>query len=238
MCIRILKEAKRNEESLVFKFPVSGLKHFNYFLVNYWQNFSNMPTEIFSVYFIPFCLGIGLAASAGFRVFIPLLALSLAAHFGFDLSENWEWVGSWPALITLGIATLFEIGAYFIPWIDNLLDTITVPLATIAGTLLMGITLTGLDSEIVQWVLAIIAGGGTAAVISGSTASGRAASTATTGGIGNFLVSGGETVAASVLSITSFIWAPLALVLALVVIYFLYKFWKRLAKRKNKNLKS
>ena len=193
-----------------------------------------MGGELVSNYFIPFCLGIGLAASAGFRVFVPLFALSLAAHFGFDLSDKWQWVGDWPALVTLGIATLFEIGAYFIPWIDNILDTIAVPLATIAGTLLMGITLTGVDSEIIQWVLAIITGGGTAAVISGTTASGRAASTATTGGIGNFLVSGGETAAASVLSITSFIWAPLALIFVLIIIFLFYKLWKKISKHRKK----
>ena len=191
-----------------------------------------MDPSLFTEYFIPFCLGIGLAASAGFRIFVPLFALSLASYFGFDLSDKWDWIGSFPALVTLGIATIFEIGAYFIPWLDNLLDTIAVPLASIAGTVLMGISLTGIDSEILLWGLAIIAGGGTAAVISGSSASGRAASTATTGGAGNFLVSGGETLAASTLSIFSFIWAPIALVLVIIVFFGLYRFWKFFRKKR------
>ncbi len=184
---------------------------------------------------LPFFLGIGLAASAGFRVFVPLFVLSLVAHFGvFDLNENWLWVGGWPALIALGAATLFEIGAYFFPWLDNLLDTIAVPLATIAGTLLMGISLAGIDSEVIQWGLAIIAGGGTAAAVSGTTASGRVASTATTGGAGNFAISSGETVAASVLSITSFIWAPLAFILVLIVFYGIYRVWRFVKRNKSK----
>src|SRR5690606_34009601 len=109
-----------------------------------------------------FFLGIGLAASAGFRVFVPLFVLSLGAHFWgdyIDLNESWQWVGSWPAIITLGVATLVEIGGYYIPIVDNLLDTISVPLAAIAGTILMGSTLLDMG-EVATWALAIIAGGG------------------------------------------------------------------------------
>ena len=80
-------------------------------------------------------LGIGLAASVGFRVFLPMFALSLAAHFNaWELNDSWIWIGSWPALITLGVAMFLEIFAYFIPWFDNLLDSIAIPLAAIAGT--------------------------------------------------------------------------------------------------------
>lgn len=139
--------------------------------------------------FISFCLGIGLSASAGFRVFLPLFVLSLAARFGFDLNAEWDWVGSWTAIITLGVATFFEIVAYYIPWVDNILDSIAIPLAGVAGTLLMALSLGDVDSEVLQWGLAIIAGGGTATSIKGATASGRLASTATTGGLGNFTVS-------------------------------------------------
>lgn len=176
-----------------------------------------------------FFLGIGLAASAGFRVFLPLFALSIGAHFGgdlLDLNESWQWVGSWPAMITLGVATLIEIVAYYIPVVDNLLDTIAVPLAAIAGTVLMGSTLLDMG-EVSTWALAIIAGGGTAAAVSGTTAATRAVSTGTTGGTGNFIVNTGETAAASVLSITSFIWAPLAFVLVVITLYLVYRLWKK-----------
>lgn len=176
-----------------------------------------------------FFLGIGLAASAGFRIFLPLFALSLGAHFGGDLlnlNESWEWVGSWPAMITLGIATIVEIIAYYIPIVDNLLDTIAVPLAAVAGTVLMGSTLLDMG-EVATWALAIIAGGGTAAAVSGTTAATRAVSTGTTGGTGNFIVNTGETAAASVLSATSFIWAPLAFVLVLITLYMVFRIWKR-----------
>ena len=75
-------------------------------------------------------LGVGLAASVGFRVFLPLFALSLAAYFGvWELNESWQWIGSTAALVTLGVATLVEIFGYYIPYLDNLLDSIAVPLA-------------------------------------------------------------------------------------------------------------
>lgn len=105
-------------------------------------------------------LGVGLAASVGFRVFLPLFALSLAAYNGiWDLNANWEWIGSLSAVITLGVATLVELFAYFIPWVDNLLDSIAIPLAALAGTAVMVSTVAGLD-PVVTWSLAIIAGGG------------------------------------------------------------------------------
>lgn len=175
-----------------------------------------------------FFLGIGLAASAGFRVFLPLFALSIGAHFGQDLlqlNETWQWVGSWPAMIALGVATMVEIIAYYIPVVDNFLDTIAVPLAAVAGTVLMGSTLLDM-SDVTTWALAIIAGGGTAAAVSGTTAAARAVSTGTTAGTGNFMVNTGETAAASVLSLTSLIWAPIAFVLVLIVLYAIYRLWK------------
>lgn len=133
---------------------------------------------------ISICLGIGLSASVGFRVFLPLFALSLAAYFDvWQLNESWQWVGSTAALITLGVATLVEVFAYFIPYVDNLLDSIAVPLAALAGTAIMLSTVADL-SPLITWSLAIIAGGGTAAAVAGTSSTARLASTAATGRIG------------------------------------------------------
>ncbi|MBV7440946.1 DUF4126 domain-containing protein [Weeksellaceae bacterium TAE3-ERU29] len=183
---------------------------------------------------ISFCLGIGLSAAAGFRVFLPLFIFSLAAKFGLDLGESWAFLGSWTAIITLGVATFVEILAYYIPWVDNALDSIAIPLAGLAGTLLMGLSLTGIDSEIFQWGLAIIAGGGTAAAIKGTTASGRLMSSTATGGVGNFVVSTTETIASSILGIVSIFLPILAFILVLVVFYYLYKTYKYFKNKKSK----
>lgn len=192
--------------------------------------------DIFAIV-ISFCLGIGLAASAGFRIFLPLFIASIAVHFGadmFNLSETFAWVGSPLAMITLGIATFVEILAYYIPWIDNILDTIAVPLAGIAGTLLMALSLGDVNSEVIQWGLAIIAGGGTAAAVKGSSAGTRLASTATTGGAGNFIVSTTETAASGILGITSVFLPILGFILVLLVFYFIYKGYKYMKTVKNR----
>ena len=171
-------------------------------------------------------LGVGLAASVGFRVFLPLFALSLASYFGvWELNDSWHWIGSLAAVLTLGIATLVEVFAYFIPWVDNALDSIAIPLAGIAGTAVMVSTMADLD-PVITWSLAIIAGGGTAAAIKGANATGRLASTATTGGLANPVVSTVETgtaVAVSTASIFAPIFAAFLVVIILAIVFRVYR---------------
>jgi len=176
-------------------------------------------------------LGIGLAASVGFRVFLPLFALSLASYFGiWDLNASWQWVGSLAAVITLGVATLIEIFAYFIPWVDNLLDSFAVPLAAIAGTAVMVSTVANLD-PVVTWSLAIIAGGGTATAIKGAGAATRLTATATTGGLANPLVSTVETGTAIVVT-TASIFAPiLAAILVIMILFVIFRIYRKLRPR-------
>lgn len=176
-------------------------------------------------------LGIGLAAAVGFRVFLPLLVLSLAGYLDYiPLNENWMWVGSLTSVITWSVATLMEIFGYYIPWVDNLLDTIAVPLAAVAGTAVMMATVSDLN-PIITWSLAIIAGGGTAAAIKGNTSAIRLTSSATTGGIANPVVATAETGTSVLMSLVSIILAPLAFVLVLCIFYLIYKFYKKLRKK-------
>ncbi len=166
-------------------------------------------------------LGIGLAASAGFRVFVPLFALSLAGYFGLlPLNAQWQWVASTPALIILAIACIAESMAYLIPFVDHALDALAVPLAGIAGTAVMASTMTDV-SPAMTWALAIIGGGGSAALIRGVAATGRVASTATTGGLANPVVSIAETgtaIGLSALAIFLPVIAAIAAVLVAVLI--------------------
>lgn len=173
------------------------------------------------------CLGIGLAAAVGFRVFLPLLFLSLAGFYEvIPLNESWQWVGSLTAIVVLGIATVIEIAGYYIPWVDNALDTIAVPLATIAGTLAVAATVGDLD-PVITWALAIIAGGGTAAAISGTSSAVRLTSSATTGGIANPVVSTVETATASVFSVLAIFIPILAGVLVVLLFIFVFRYYKK-----------
>ena len=172
-------------------------------------------------------LGIGLAASVGFRVFVPLFALSLASHFGvWELNESWQWVGSLAAVITLGVATIVEIFAYYIPYVDNLLDSIAVPLAAIAGTAVMVSTVADL-SPVITWALAIIAGGGTAAAIASTSSATRLTSTATTGGLGNPIVSTVETGTSMVMSALSIFLPIVAIILVVIILMIVFRLYKK-----------
>lgn len=179
-------------------------------------------------------LGVGLAASSGFRVFVPLFALSCASYFGMiPLNETWAWVGSTPALVILGVASIIESVSYLVPYIDHLLDTIAVPLAGIAGTLVMASTLTNM-SPAMTWALAIVAGGGAAATIKGTTATTRVASTATTGGLANPVISVAETgtaIGLSALSIFAPVLAMVALFLGLLLFIWIFTKIKTRLKR-------
>ncbi|HEX8507846.1 MAG TPA: DUF4126 domain-containing protein [Hymenobacter sp.] len=130
-------------------------------------------------------LGLGLAASSGFRVFVPLLAASLAYHFGYMTpAPGFAWLGGGAALLTLGTATLVEIAGYYIPVVDHLLDMLTTPASFVAGTVFMTSALPHLDPTL-RWTLGILVGGGTAGLVQTGTALLRGASTATTGGLAN-----------------------------------------------------
>ncbi|MDO1500783.1 DUF4126 domain-containing protein [Winogradskyella maritima] len=176
-------------------------------------------------------LGIGLAASVGFRVFLPLFALSLAAYFDvWQLNDSWQWIGSQSALIVLGVATIVEIFGYYIPLIDNALDTIAIPLATVAGTAVMVSTVADL-SPVVTWALAIIAGGGTAVAIKSSASVTRLSSTVSTAGFGNPIVSTVETGTSVVMSVLAIFVPIIAFLFVLLIFYVLYRLFKKVRRK-------
>jgi hypothetical protein len=84
----------------------------------------------------------------------------------------------------LAVAAVVEVLAYYIPVVDNLLDTVATPAALVAGTLVAAATMTNLP-PVVKWATAIIAGGGAAGVTQGVTALLRGKSTVGTGGWAN-----------------------------------------------------
>lgn len=166
-------------------------------------------------------LGIGLSASAGFRVFIPLLVAAVAGKFGWlPLTDGFAWMASWPAIICFGTATLAEVAAYYIPVVDNFLDTITTPMAIMAGTLL-ATSVIPVDSELLKWTTGILLGGGAAGVVQTGTALLRLFSTKATAGFGNPVVATTEHAAAFGTSIFAIIAPVLAGILVLVLIFWI-----------------
>ena len=165
-------------------------------------------------------LGVGLAAATGFRVFLPMLIVSGAAYTGhLALGESFAWLATPAALTMLGAAAVVEIVAYYVPGIDNLLDTVATPGAFVAGTVLSAAVMTDLP-PMVKWTAAVIAGGGIAGITQGATAMLRAKSTVFTGGIGNPVIATGELVGATLVSLLA-LAAPIAAIAAIVAFLWL-----------------
>lgn len=155
------------------------------------------------------CLGLGLSAACGFRIFVPLLAMGVASRAGhLELGGDFQWIASDAALVALGIATACEIAAYYVPWVDNFLDTLATPTAVVAGILATAASVHG-TSELLGWAIAVIGGGGVAGLVQAGTTVARGASSVMTAGLGNPLVSTLEAGGALTLSVLA-ILVPLA----------------------------
>ena len=185
-------------------------------------------------------IGIALSATCGFRVFVPLLAVNIGTRAKdadgqplIELAAGFIWLSSDIAMMIFLVAAIFEIGGYYIPWIDNLLDSVASPAATIAGTLITASFITGMDPWL-QWLLALIAGGGVAGAVQATTVVTRASSTVTTGGLGNPIVSSVETSGAFLGSALSILAAPFALGVFVLLLGSGVWIWFR---RRNRKLK-
>src|SRR6476620_11485118 len=176
-------------------------------------------------------LGVGLAAATGFRVFLPMLVLSIAANTGhLALADSFAWIGTLPALILLGVAAVVEIIAYYIPGVDNLLDTLATPAALVAGTVVSAAVITDLPPT-VKWATAIIAGGGIAGLMQSTTALLRAKSTVFTGGLGNPVIATTELSGSLIVSILAIAAPLIALLLVVLFLWLALRFLLRLTRR-------
>ena len=154
-------------------------------------------------------LGIGLGAACGFRIFVPLLVAAIAIRGGFlTVTPEFAWLGGTAALVTLSVATLLEIAAYYIPVIDHTLDVLGAPAAIVAGTILAAGFIGSMD-PMLKWGLAAIAGGGAAGIIHG--------------GMGNSVVTTAETASASIVAVLACVLPVAAVLLAAAAIYFLVR---------------
>ncbi|MAG74157.1 MAG: hypothetical protein CL962_01115 [Euryarchaeota archaeon] len=174
-------------------------------------------------------VGLSLASASGFRVFLPPFILSLAVRTDTldkyipDLSgTEFAIFDSNAAVLVLGIACLAEFGAYYVPWLDNILDTIATPAAVVSGVGMTSIALVGSD-PIIQWSFAIIAGGGSAGVIQVATVAIRGLSSTITLGFGNSFVASGENIASVILTFAALIAPLLAAIFAIFIVVLLVR---------------
>ena len=172
-------------------------------------------------------MGLSLASASGFRVFLPPFLLSIAVRtdtlVNLDLSDtSFAIFDSNAAVLILGIACLAEFAAYYVPWLDNLLDTIATPAAVLSGVGMSSMVLVGTD-PIIQWSFAIIAGGGSAGIIQLTTVAIRGLSSTLTLGFGNSFVASGENIASVVLTIAALLAPLIAAIFAIIIILLLVR---------------
>jgi len=166
---------------------------------------------------IAIAVGLGLAASAGMRVFLPLFVLGLAASADVvPLAEHWQWLGSTAALIGLGTAMLLEIGAYYVPWLDHALDVVATPAALMAGMIATASVLIDVP-PMLKWAVVIVGGGGVAGLTQGASVLARLKSGALTGGLANPAVSTVEWMSALLLAALAVLVPMLAILLVIVL---------------------
>jgi hypothetical protein len=171
-------------------------------------------------------LGIGLAAATGLRLFLPMLVASVAAYTGhLHLSDNFAWLATPAAVMLLSVAALVEVLAYYMPGVDNLLDTLATPAAFVAGTVISAAVITDLP-PMVKWAAAIIAGGGIAGLTQSVTTLVRAKSTVLTGTLGNPVVATTELGGSLIVSLMA-LAAPLLTAVVIVVLLWLAIRWLR-----------
>lgn len=181
-------------------------------------------------------IGLGLSAACGLRVFVPLLVLSIAAHAGsVGLAPSLAWIGSQEAVIAFGCATVLEVVAYKVPWLDHFLDVAASPAAVVSGTIVSAsqIGAIGGVSPLVQWSCALIAGGGIAGLMQTASVGTRAISTVATAGTANPIINAGQSVlsvAMSLLSIVLPILAAIAVVIFVAIMGLVV--WRWRAKRR------
>lgn len=195
--------------------------------------------------------GICLAAACGFRVFVPLLVASIGVHLGWlNVGPGFNWLGSDWALALLGVATATEVAGYYIPWVDHALDTISIPAAAIAGTVMAMSQISGITapdgspllpesgsliSPAFGWLMSAVLGGGAALIVQLGTVALRVASTATTGGLANPIVSTFEHAGALIVAVVAVVVPVIALILTAIIIALAIRWWLN-RREKNANL--
>lgn len=182
-------------------------------------------------------LGLGLAASSGLRAFLPLLLLSVAAHWNFfhiELVPAFAWLGSPLALSALGVATAIEIAGDKIPIVDHFLDTIGTAIRPLAATLAAAAVMNTSDPTTAA-LLGLVLGAPLALGVHGAKAGTRGISSATTLGVANPVISVVEDIASlaiGLLSLLAPLLVPLVLVCLGIILWKTYALVRRLKARR------
>ena len=187
-----------------------------------------MTLESLLTYLPSLALAIGLAASTGLRAWLPLLATSLLARFDVvTLGDSFAFLSSTPAIVLFAVATVLEIAADKIPVLDHGLDVVSTVIRPIAAAVLAGAVMFQIHDPLWALVLGLIVGAPTALVPHAVKSGVRVASTATTGGLTNPVVSVAEDTASIVMVVLAVVVPIVAAGLVIVFCLLALRWWRR-----------
>ena len=183
---------------------------------------------------LPALLGLGLASATGLRTFLPLLMLAVAAKFelfGVRLIDQMDWLGSWPAIAALGVAAVAEFAGDKVPAIDHGLNLVGYVSRPVAGAIAAGSVFWNVD-PVLAATAGIIVGAPAALAFNAAQTGVRVGSTATTGGLGNPVVSFIEDVLSFVTVLIAFVLPVLIPVLLIVFTVVVFRLARRIRDRR------
>ena len=187
------------------------------------------------IWVLPALLGLGLASATGLRTFLPLLMLALAARFGLfgiTLNDQMAWLADWPAVAALGVAAAVEFTGDKVPVVDHGLNVLGAVTRPVAGAVAAGSVFAGLDPTTAA-IAGVIVGAPTAFAFNAAQGGARLTSTATTGGVGNPVLSLIEDVLAFVTVILAFLAPILVPVLLIVLAVVVFRLANRMRARRD-----
>ncbi|MCX7670704.1 MAG: DUF4126 domain-containing protein [Anaerolineae bacterium] len=163
----------------------------------------------------------GLSAATGLNAYLPLLIVGLLARYTdlIVLRPPWDALANAWVLGVLAVLLLIEMTVDKIPAADTINDVIQTVVRPAAGAILFASS-ANVISEISP-VLALICGVLAAGSVHAAKATVRPVITATTGGIGNPVISTAEDVVAGATTLIAVLLPGLAAALVLLVIAWL-----------------
>ena len=168
----------------------------------------------------------GLSTSAGLNAYIPLLLVSVLTRFGIlDLQEPYTVLGNIWVIAVVSVLLLVEVFVDKIPAVDTVNDVVQTAVRPAAGALLFAANANVITD--INPVIAVIAGLFLAGTVHTAKGAVRPLVTASTGGMGNWVVSIIEDVIAVVASILAIIMPFLVVVFAAVASIWLVRWYRK-----------
>lgn len=168
----------------------------------------------------------GLSSAAGLNAYLPLLIVALTARYTdlIQLQAPWDALTNPWVIAVLVVLLVVEVVADKIPAVDHANDVIQTVVRPTAGAILFASS--GNVIGDIHPALALICGILVAGSVHGVKATFRPVVTATTGGIGNPVVSTVEDVASFILTVMAILAPILAFVLLVLTVWLIGRWWR------------